>query len=440
LKKNPTRTALRALARALASAVFLLGILSFPWRAERPAAAPSVALARAGAGPLLAGVAVRPVELGSAPTIAGFARLRWSAEGVLHPITARALVVAEPGCSVALTSVELLLIPEELSLAVKSRVADLGLDAVVVAASHTHAGPGGYWDSLPGSLGGTGPYDPGAVERLVEALAGAIREAHAARAPASLALARGRDVTLAQSRDDAEVDGRLLALRLTRPSGAPLAELLAFAAHPTVLGMANRRISGDWPGALLRAAPRGPRLFFQGAVGDQSVRWPDAPNEARLEAYAASIGAALEALPAGPTEPSPRLAVAVAAVTLPRISVAGVPALLRPAVTTVAGGTFPVQAQVTALRLGGALLLFTPSEPVEAVGRAWRAAAGPDAEVLSLSDGYIGYVDTAAQVEAGRGEAPRTYYGPGLGVRLESAVAAAARAADAATPLIGGPR
>jgi len=300
LKKNPTQPALRALTRALASALFLLGILSFPWRAERPSAAPSVALACAGAGPLLAGVAVRPVELGPAPTIAGFARLRWAAEGVLHPVTARALVLAEPGCSVALASAELLLIPEELSLSVKSRVADLGFDAVVVAATHSHAGPGGYWDSLPGSLGGTGPYDPGAAERLVEALAGAIREAHAARAPASLSLARGRDLTLAQSRDDAAVDGRLLALRLSRPDRTPLAELLAFASHPTILGMANRRISGDWPGALLRAAPRGPRLFFQGAVGDQSVRWPDAPREARLEAYAASIGAALEALPDGP--------------------------------------------------------------------------------------------------------------------------------------------
>ena len=117
---------------------------------------------------------------------------------------------------------------------------------------------------------------------------------------------------------------------------------------------------------------------------------------------------------------------------LPPLGPGAVPAWLRPAARSLLGGVLPGTARVTAVRLGSLLLVATPAEPVEAVGRAWRAAAGPDAELLSLADGYVGYVDTAARFTAGAGEAHRSYYGPELAARLEAAVAAAAQAADAA--------
>jgi hypothetical protein len=98
------------------------------------------------------------------------------------------------------------------------------------------------------------------------------------------------------------------------------------------------------------------------------------------------------------------------------------------------GGALPGQARVTAVRLGPLLLLATPAEPVEAVGRAWREAASPNAELLSLAGGYVGYVDTAARFTAGEGEARRSYYGPGLAERLGTAVVAAARATDPGAP------
>jgi len=440
LKKNATRPLLGLLLRIAAILAIALGILSLPWRADRPAATPSVAGARAGRGPLTAGAAVQVVDLGPAPTIGGFPRLRWAAEGVRDPITARALVLSEPGCSVAVVSAELLLVPEQLAAAVRTRVAGLGLDAVVVGATHTHAGPGGYWRSLAGVVGATGPYDAGTFERLVEALAGAIRLAHASRGPATVAVARGREAALVRNRTGGAEDGRLLAVRLARPDGAPLAELVTFAAHPTLLGSRNRRLSGDWTSSLLAEAPRGPRLFFQAAIGDQSTRLPPgtAAEADPVATYGAAVSRAVAALPSGPAAAEPTLAVASATVPLPPLTVMTLPAVLRPAARTVASGLLPAEATVTALRLDGALLVFTPAEPVELVGRAWRDAAGADAEVISLSDGYVGYVEDAVRVEAGQGEARRSYYGPALAERLEAAVAAAARAADGAVGARGG--
>ncbi len=435
MKWNPARRALSALAAVALAGAAAVALLSLPWRAERPFTPPSVTSVAAGNGPLQAGMAVRPLDLGPAPTIGGFPRWRWKAEGVRDPLGARALVLEEPGARVALVSVELLLIPDALDAAVRARVADLGLDALLLAATHTHSGPGGYWDSLAGRVGATGPYHPAAFARLVDDVVAALRAAAAARGPATLAVLRAHLEGLTRNRNGADADGRLVVVRLARPTGEPVAELIGFSAHPTFLGKANRQVSGDWPGRLLAAGARGPRLFFQGAIGDQSVRLPPtavSPGEAPHAAYARLLGDSIDALASEPAAWTPRLAVASATVTLPTIAPGAVPGWLRPATRSLLGGLLPATARVTAVRLGPLLLLATPAEPVEAVGRAWREAAGPDAELLSLAGGYVGYVETAARFDAGEGEARRSYYGPELAARLEAAVVAAARAADAA--------
>jgi hypothetical protein len=83
---------------------------------------------------------------------------------------------------------------------------------------------------------------------------------------------------------------------------------------------------------------------------------------------------------------------------------------------------------VTALRLGPVLLVAVPAEPTAEVGEGWRRAAGDDAEIVSLFDGYAGYVETPERTRTGVGETVRTYYGPDLAPRLEDAIVAAVRA------------
>jgi neutral ceramidase len=437
LKWNPARRALSALAAVAMACAAVVAVLSLPWRADRPFTPPAVTSVAAGNGPLQAGMAVRPLDLGPAPTIGGFPRRRWKADGVRDPVSARALVLEEPGARAALVSVEILLIPDALDAAVRARVADLKLDALLLSATHTHSGPGGYWNSFAGSVGATGPYHPAVFARLVDDVEAALRAAWSARAPATVAVIRAHLEGLARSRTGAHVDSRLVVVRLARPGGEPVAELVGFSAHATFLGGENTRISGDWPGRLLAAGARGPRLFFQGANGDQSVRLPPTAvslGEAPHAAYARLLGDSIDALNNAPAETTPRLAVATATVGLPPVAPGAVPGWLRPATRSLLGSALPGTARVMAVRLGPLLLVGTPAEPVEAVGRAWREAAGPDAELVSLVGGYVGYVETAARFATDEGEARRSYYGPELAARLEAAVGAAARAADAAQP------
>ncbi len=431
MKKLPATRALRGAAIALAIPVIVLAIASLPWRPERPEEPPRITLASCGAGALSAGVGEAAFTLPEHAPIAGFARLRWASEGIRDPVGARALVLGAPGCRIALVSAELLVVPEELEAAVRARVEDLALDGLVLAATHTHAGPGGYWDNLLGERIGAAPYEPRMREAVVAGIAEAIRRAAGTVAPVEVELARGRADALVRNRGGGAKDGRLLAVRLARRGGAPLAELAVLAAHPTTLGKRNRLISGDWPGRFLHGDPAGAgvRLLFQGALGDQSVALPEG-GPVTPERYADAVSRTVQALRFERVA-VPTLAFASGEVVLPAPAPGALPALLRAAAGNLAYDAVPAHAPLAALRLGPAVLAFVPGEPVAEVGEAWRAEAGPGTEIVSLAGGYVGYVDTPEQIEARRGETVRTYYGPGLAARLGHGIEAAAAAVRA---------
>jgi hypothetical protein len=419
LKILLARRALRALLLVVAIAALAVGAASLPWYGERPAAPPRVTLAASGVGPLRAGAAAVPFELPADVPIGGFARLSYRSEGVRDPVGARAVVLAVPGCKVALASAEILLVPEALEEAVLARVRDLGLTGVVLAATHTHAGPGGYWHQAVGERIATGPYDARLRDLVVSGIADAIRRADGALAPARVSVARVAAGELARSRSGGAEDGGLTVIRLDREGGAPVAELVVFAAHPTILGKENRRISGDWPGRLLADGRRGVRLFFQGALGDQSSEGPAA---ATPESFGDALSAHVAALPPGPPDPAPTLAYAAVEVALPAPDPGAAPYLLRRAARNVSRNAFPQAAVVEAVRIGEAVLVAMPAEPVASVAAGWRAALPPGAEIVSLSGGYLGYVEEPGRMAEREGETVRTYFGPDLARRLGEAV------------------
>lgn len=415
-----------------AVAVLILLWLALASAARRPDSAepPRLVDSCRGQGPLSAGAATVPLDLGASPSIAGFPRLLWGAAGQRDPLAVRALVIEEPGCSVALVSAEILLVPRALSAAVEQQAAALGIARVILAATHTHAGPGGYWDSFLGGRIATGPYDAAAFSRLAGAAVRAIREAQAASRPARLQVGVGDARDLVWNRDDLQVDGRLLSARLADASGATIASIAVLGSHATLLGSGNRLLSGDWPGALMRGAGA-PLLFFQGALGDQSAH---APAEATPEGYARAVAVRLAGTALSEPDAQPPFAVARAVAGLPPLAPGAVPAPLRSAAGSLFSGGLPSAARVTAVRLGPVTLLAVPAEPVEEVGRAWRGAAGPGAEILSLADDYAGYVEAPARMASGEGETRRSYYGPELAARLQAALALAAGATRAAPP------
>jgi hypothetical protein len=427
LKILAPRAALRALAAIAAILLAALGIASLPWTGERVPGGPRVLASARGAGALQAGVAEVRFALPPGTPIGGFARLSYRSAGNPGPVGARALVVAEPGCRVALVSAELLLVPESLEAEVAARVADLGLTGLVVAATHTHAGPGGYVEGAVFERIATGPFDPAVREAVVRAIVDAIRSAAASLAPARLTSVRSAADDLARSRSGGLEDAPLTVVRLARADGAPLAELTVFAAHATLLGKRNHVISGDWPGRFLQGGTHGLRLFFQGAIGDQST---EGPSSGSTRGFANVLSSRVDALRFSTPEAAPPLAFATVEFGLPTSDVGAAPWPLGRAARNLAARSFPATGRVEAIRLGPVLFLAVPAEPVSAVAAAWRTTLPPEATIVSLANGYVGYVEEASRMATRSGETNLTYYGPTLAAVLGAAVQAAAGAAD----------
>src|SRR5574341_1702736 len=209
LKKLPPPRVFSRLSIAVAALLLAIGGLSLPWHGARPARPPALLSSARGAGALRAGAAEASIDLPAGAPIGGFARLSFRSDGVRDPVNARALYLEVPGCRVALASVDAVLVTEPLARRVQALVSNPKLDAVLVGAAHTHAGPGGYQDDVVWERVGLGPWDARIFDLLAGRIAEAVRRALAASSPARLSVARGLAPALARARSGGEVDGHV---------------------------------------------------------------------------------------------------------------------------------------------------------------------------------------------------------------------------------------
>ena len=209
-----------------------------------------------------------------------------------EPLGAGALVLrpedATAGPPVAFVRVDLVTSDRALNAAVATAVADLGFrpEGVLLAATHTHSGPGGYSGVPLSAVIGTDHFDPAVFDAVRDACVKAIRAAHAAARPARMGLVRARDRDAAGVRvlvgnrrqsDAQRIDDRVYALRVDEREGsATIAVLLNYAVHPTLLRRRHLGFHRDIAGALedaLRTVVGGTPevLYVNGAVGDISA-------------------------------------------------------------------------------------------------------------------------------------------------------------------------
>ncbi len=192
---------------------------------------------------------------------------------------------------------------------------DLPEERLIMALSHTHAGPGTRLlnaDRPGGEL--IRPYLLTVRDACIKAIQNALADA----VPAQLTWGLGR-CTLASNRDlrdpdrprflvgynpDAPADDTLLVGRVTASDGQIRATLVNYACHPTTLAWENTLISPDYVGAMrevIETRTGGPCLFLQGASGELAPREQYTADVAVAERHGRELGwaclAALEAMP-----------------------------------------------------------------------------------------------------------------------------------------------
>jgi len=241
---------------------------------------------------LLAGVARADITPPS-----GIAQMNWGAQRHVAAagidaagFIATALVVSDGRQKFAMVDVDALSV-RHLDKLIPRAAAATGIPAthIRLGATHTHAGP-----MLTGVKGPVGmdlspfrePYDR-YWATVADKIVGAIVEANAKLAPVHVGAGRGvgtininRRIRAADGKPPAVgvnpegfIDGDLNVVRMDDAAGKPVAVIVNYQCHGTVMAWDNEHISPDWPGMMRkvveRALPGALCLFFQGAAGDQ---------------------------------------------------------------------------------------------------------------------------------------------------------------------------
>lgn len=230
---------------------------------------------------LRAGVAQATItpELAPGHTVylAGFGHNR-IATGIHDDLTARCLALSTGNKSTVLCSVDLIGLFYEDVLAIRRQFEQMlpGAPPLIVAATHTHAGPDtlGLYGPKPLTSGVDPEYLKWVEHRLAATAAEAVRHMQ----PATLEL--GRDdhplLALLQGVDRPPIvkDPYLFAMRfVARSNSHTIATVVNWSDHPEVLNRQNTEITADYPHwvrSYLEKDFGGTALFFSAAIGKVS--------------------------------------------------------------------------------------------------------------------------------------------------------------------------
>lgn len=219
---------------------------------------------------MLAGVAQIEITPPVGIALSGYIARRGPALGVHDPLYAKALVLDNGATQVALVTVDVLGLQRSTVATIRSAIAaQTGLPAanVLIACSHTHAGPATMF------LQGCGLIDPIYLETVQARIIAVTVQAWANRGPARFGVGHGQVTDGVHNRRNpgAVIDPDLGIVRVDTVDGRPLAVLLNYACHPTCVTGENQLLSAEYCGyatARIQQATDAITLFFTGAIGD----------------------------------------------------------------------------------------------------------------------------------------------------------------------------
>lgn len=214
----------------------------------------------------------------------GYGQAHQQVRGVSTPLTARAYVVESPssGVRLAFVSAEIWGITQSVQQAVSRRLVEahpevgLAEHNVMLTATHTHSGPGGYSHHLLFNLSIPGYVAP-IYEAIVDGIVEALVQAVEALQPGTVSLQRGeippdeqvgfnramkaynRNVDVAPlppSHAHLAIDREMTVLRLDTESGHPLGAISWFGVHGCSLHADNHDIHPDNKGMAAMAFER----------------------------------------------------------------------------------------------------------------------------------------------------------------------------------------
>lgn len=361
--------------------------------------------------------------------LAGYGKRRSTpSQGQHDPLYARALVLQNGEQTIALVTVDLLAITNEVYDTVYDKVSKkfpLSRPMLMLSASHTHSGPGGitkkFWESFA-----AGPYHPEAFERLTDQMAQALLLASENLQKVKLGWGKVKAPEWIRNRMivNGPVDSEINALWVKRLDNTPLAVVVNYSAHATLLKPNNLLFSGDYPGAMekeIETKQGGVALFTAGAVADQTPFTSEGADDfERVEGMGKGLANKLLTAKEKITYyeqgilEGRRLTLVLPPVQLRIGTERRVPKF-------VGGWFFDKESVVQILRIGPTLLVGVPADLSSVLGQQIKAEAeqhGFRAIIVGFANDYIGYVLPTGTYYSDSYEARMSFNGPYMGEYL----------------------
>jgi hypothetical protein len=206
------------------------------------------------------------------------------AAGIDMDLWTTALALCDQATTALILDVDIQILTNDRADQLRSAVREatgLPMQSIRASATHTHSGPVPYRSWIEKGYELVGPW----FDDLARWCAEAARDAIANLQPVELRAGRGECLINANRRcvtnsgerflgvnPDGPCDHEALVLRLDTLSGQPVATLVNYACHGTIMGPANRLITPDFPGPMRRVVEEaigGRCLFLQGSSGNQ---------------------------------------------------------------------------------------------------------------------------------------------------------------------------
>jgi neutral ceramidase len=325
----------------------------------------------------------------------------------------------------------------------------LGVDPANVwwAVTHTHSAP----EVGPSGLVGVflserfqHQVDPGYTTMVEEGLIKGVEEARSKLAPARLGAGWGfsqaninrraidtNGIASLGMNPDGAVDRRIGLLRIDKEDGSPLALLANYPIHGTVLSGINLEVSGDAPGIVSEYVERtigAPMLFINGAAGNLAPLYSGypSPGAAHLGEFRVLLGdkiiAANKSITV--TTNTVKLLTGSLIVETPRKAGMGWSPDLAKYTRTTASGVNMIRLPVRFLKINNDLAIWsTPSELFCEVANEIRDRSPfPFTFYYGYTNGWLGYLPTAAEWEHAGYETTVSPYTPGAAKELTESV------------------
>ena len=219
----------------------------------------------------LVGAAKREITPKVSMTMGGYGLRTEKSTGVHDPLYVRSLYISDKYNSVLLVVCDLVAVGDDLVAIIRDAISKelkISADQIMIAATHTHAGPAAVRNLL----------DPEYTKLLTESAVAASKEAADSARPATF-VSKWIDVDgVSQNRRHPgyPIKEGLDLLVAVGANRQVIASMVFYACHPTIMEFDNLEYSADFPGAAINLIEQnlgGQAIYLQGACGDINPTW-----------------------------------------------------------------------------------------------------------------------------------------------------------------------